>query len=270
MAIVRVNFNVYDAGEDFLNRLEREATRNLQSFLTLLSSYWRSTIDGPNYARHLKAMSVELARVRMLLEDSRTDTYYNQTRPEFLYQVLTSVMFPQVTGAPDPKLPDIEFREFLISILNSYYRGSIPSSIQDVVNLFVDGRATIVENFLEARKPTSGFDISDQFTFNVDVALDSPDDIDIFLADKNVRLMLNIIRPAHTLYRIRYILRDEWIGQQDPDANIADKVTDKLTIKLFQYDYEDFRRYCDGIDGLDRLGVKVPVQIENEDHSNQF
>jgi hypothetical protein len=269
MPVVRVNFNVYDAGEDFLNRLEREATRNLQGFLTLLSSYWRSTIDGSNYTREIKAISTEIARVRLLLEDSRTDTYYNQTRPEFLYQVLTSVMFPQ-GNAPNPNLPDLEFRQFLINILNSYYRGSIPSSIQDVVNLFVDGRARLVENFLEARKPTSGFDISDQFTFDIDVLLDNLDDIDIFLADKNIRLMLNIIRPAHTLYRIKYILQDEWIGQKNPDLNIGSKIIDQLRVDLFQYDYEDFRKFCCGVDGVDRLGVKKPIDVIGENHSLEF
>lgn len=269
MPITRVNFNTYEAGEDFLNRLEREAGRNLQSFLTLLSSYWRSTIDGPNYVRQIKAMCTELARIRLLLEDARTDAYYNQTRGEFLFQTLTSVMFPKGV-VPDPKLSDVEFRDFLVSILKSYYKGSIPSSIQNVMNLFVDGRAKIVENFLEARRPNSGFDISDQFTFDIDVFLDSPDDVDIFLADKNMRLMLDIIRPAHTLYRIKYILQDEWIGQKDPDLNQAEKVLDQVKIDIFQYDYEDFRRFCEGIDGLDRLGVKKVTDIINEDHSLDF
>lgn len=269
MPITRVNFNVYDGGEDFLNRLERESNRNLQSFLTLLSSYWRSTIDGPNYVRHIKAMCTELARIRLLLEDSRTDAYYTQTRGEFLYQVMTSVMFPKGI-IPDPKLADIEFRDFLISILKSYYKGSIPSSIESVMNLFVDGRAKIVENFLRARDPNSGFDISDQFTFDIDVFLDSPDDVDIFLADKNMRIMLSIIRPAHTLFRIKYILQDEWLGQKDPNNDVSGKVIDELRIDIFQYDYEDFRRFCDGIDGVDRLGIKTTINIEDEDHSFSF
>lgn len=270
MPITRINFNTYEAGEDFLARLDRESTRNLQSFLTLLSSYWRSSVDGPNYVRHIKAISTELARIRLLLEDSRTDAYYTQTRPEFVYQTLTTMLFPQKGGAPDPKLPDTEFRTFLIEILKTYYKGSIPTSLQSVVNLFVDGRAKIVENFLEARKQSSGFDISDQFTFDVNVMLDSPDNIDIFLADKNIRLMLNIIRPAHTLYRMKYILQDEWFGQQNPDQNVSGKITDNLSAVFAGYDYEDFRRYCDGIDGIDRLGVKKPIDVVNEDHSLDF
>lgn len=269
MPIVRVNFNVYDSGQDFLNRLERESTRNLQSFLTLLSSYWRSTVDGPSYVRMIKAMCTELARIRLILEDSRTDAYYNQTRPEFLYQVLTSVMFPK-GNIPDPKLPDLDFRDFLISVLASYYKGTIPSSMQDAINLFVGGRAKIVENFLEARDINSGLDISDQFTFDIDVLLDSPNDINVFLADKNIKTIMSILRPAHTLYRIKYILQDEWLGQKDLDKNIAGKVVDELHVDIFNYGYEDFRRYCAGVDGLDRLGVKVPIDIVDEDHSDQF
>lgn len=273
MPILRVNFNTYEEGEQYVNRLSTEANRNFQVFLTLLSSYWTSTVDGPNYTREIKAMAIELARIRLALDDVRTDTYYGQVRADFMYQVLTSVLFPQRAGAPDPGLSDLDFRDFLVEIVKIYFQGSIPKSMKDAVELFVTGRVVVTEAFKEAQRPDSGFDISDQFTFCVDVILDSPGSTDVFLADKNVRILLNIVRPAHTLYKLRFVLEDEWFGGQDPDSNDpskSNKIADAFTWTLSCYNYEDFRRFVEGVEGVDLLGTKKAVAISGEDHSADF
>lgn len=272
MSLIRINFNTFEDGEEYKVRLTDEANRNLKIFFTLLSSYWLSVIDGPNYARELKAVSIELARLRLALDDVRSDTYYTNTRSEFLFQVLGDAIFPVNATAPDPHLDDLDFRDFLNKILSIYFRGSIPKSMQDAVELLVGKNAEvrIIEYFLEARKPGSGFDISDQFGFGVDIILGSPSDVDVFLADRNIRLLLNIIRPAHTLFRLRFILRDEWIGQQNPAIGKFAKITDSLSWVLSNYGYEDFRKFVEGIDGVDLLGAKKLKHVTAESHSADF
>lgn len=274
MAIVRVNFNTFEDGEEYRFRLSEEANRNLRIFFTLLSSYWQSTIDGPNYARELKAMSIEVARLRLALEEIRTDTYYASTRSEFLFQVFTQALFPK--KAPDPGLSDLDFRDFLLQILDIYFKGSIPESMRRAAELLVGGsRVVITEYFEEARKPGSGFDISDQFGFGVDVIMESPGDVDVFLADRNIRILLNIMRPAHTLFRLRFILEDEFVGNQDPDepsdaTGFNAKILDEFRFVLDCYDYEDFRRFVGGVEGIDLLGVKKSKSVLGEDHSADF
>lgn len=278
MAIVRVSFDAYEEGEQYRARLVEEANRNFQVFLTLLSSYWQSTIDGPNYAREIKSMSLELARIRLALEDVRTDTYYSATRSEFLYQVLSSMLFPGKIGqmgrgkddpAPDPRLPDRELRQFLLNVLKIYFKGSVPSSMTDAVDLFVNGKIRLTEAFLEARKPGSGFDISDQHAFIIDVILDSPSSTDVILADRNIRILLGIVRPSHTLVRLKYVLEDEWLGQSDPDpnANKPNKILDHLRWSMSTYGYEDFRKFVDGVFGVDPFGFKKPKSVVGEPHS---
>lgn len=278
MAIVRVSFDAYEEGEQYRARLVEEANRNFKVFLTLLSSYWQSTIDGPNYAREIKAMSLELARIRLALEDIRTDTHYSTTRTEFLYQVLSSMLFPRRLGqmsrgrdeaAPDPALPDAELKEFLIEVLKIYFKGSVPSSMVDAVDLLVKGKVVLTEAFLDARRPGSGFDISDQHAFLIDVILDSPSTTDTVLADRNIRILLGIIRPSHTLLRVKYVLEDEWMGQSDPDpaANKPDKILDALRWSMSGYDYEDFRKFVDGVHGVDDLGFKKSKSVADEPHS---
>jgi hypothetical protein len=270
MPILRVNNNAFEEGEDYLKNLNDEADRNFQIFLALLSSYWQSTIDGPNYAREIKAMSIALAKIRLSLDQVRTDTYYKSVRSEYLYQVLTSMLFPSVKGAPDPKFADLDFRDFLQSIVTIYFAGSIPLSMQSAVELFTTGAQVVVkENYAETRNPASGFDISDEFGFDIDVILPSPSTIDMFLADKNIRLLLDIIRPAHTLYRLRYILQDTYVGQQTGIQ--PNKIIDTLNqFTISSYGYEDFRKFIDGVEGVDASGAKKIIYVTGEDDSSQF
>jgi len=274
LALVRINFNTYEDGEEYRIRLSEEANRNLKLFFAMLSSYWQSSIDGPNYARELKAMSIELARLRLALEDIRTDTFYSDVRSDFIYQVLTQVLFPK--GGPDPRFTDLDFRDFLLKIVKIYFQGSIPQSMEDAVQLLVgDSEVVIKEYFLEGRNPGSSFDISDQFGFGVDVIMNSPGDVDVFLADRNIRILLNVIRPAHTLFRLRFILKDEFMGNQDPDQptdaiGFNAKIIDSFNFVLSCYDYEDFRRFVEGMEGIDYLGTKKSSSIVGEDHSSSF
>ena len=258
--------NVFENGEEYKLRLETEAQANLKTFLALLSSYWQSNIEGPNYTRELKAVSIALARLRLALEDIRTDTFFNQTRADFLYQTVTQVLFPN--GAPNTKLGDVEFRDFLLQIISIYFQGCIPLSMKQAVELFTGPGSIIKENFRESLNPASGLDISDQFGFSFDILLESPGSIDTILADQNIRLVLGIIRPAHTLYKIKYILQDTYVGQQNQGD--SSKVLDQLSFALSDYGYEDFRRFFGGVDRIDLLGVQRAISVVGEDHSSDF
>lgn len=280
MTIIRVNQNTYESGEEWNNRLLAESQREFTILLSLLSSYFTSKIDGPNYARELKAMAIELSRLRLTLSDAMNDTYFSATRGEYLWQVLTVMLFPatfgyQTGGAPTIDQTDIQFRTFLNQLILIYFKGSIPPSIQKAVELVVGGTVILRQNFLEARQPASGLDISDEYGFEVDIFLPFVNNIDIFLADKNIRLLLQIIRPAHTIYILKYILQDMYLGQQQPlgPNGISPqpaKVTDSFTFSLTNYSYEDFRRFVGGVAGLDANGFKHAEQVVNEDHSSDF
>ncbi len=274
MPIVRASLNAYEAGEEYLANLAKESDVNFRILLALLSSYWQSGIDGPNYARELKAVALELSRVRLLLEEVRQDADFSTTRTEFLYQVVTSVLFPQ-GRVPDLGKTDVDFQAFLAEIVKIYFAGSVPESIKKAVDLVIGAKSVVRENFEEARRPGSGFDISDQFGFTVDVALDSPGQVDLFLADRNVRILLSIIRPSHTLYRLKYILNDLWLGPgpspADPPSDVqTHKAVDKAIGSISNYGYEDFRRFVEGVKGVDVLGGKAPIEVVDEDHSHEF
>lgn len=268
----RPNVNAYESGEVYLATLQNEVERNFAILLSLLSSYWKSRVDGPNYARSMKAMSIALSQVRLSLGEIYSDSEYAATRGEFLYQVVTNLMFP--TEAPDLQSSDVDFRKFLSELIPLYFSGSVPESIKSAVELLTGGDVVLYEMFEEARKPGSGFDISDQFSFGIDVILNSPSQTNTFLSDRNIRILLQILRPAHTLYRLRFVLTDEYFGNQTKPVTGSpyepNKILDRPTFDLAEYRYEDFRKYVLGVKGVDPLGFKVSRSVIAEDHSSDF
>jgi hypothetical protein len=207
------------------------------------------------------------------MEDIQLDQSYATTRTEFLYQILTAALFPgppygNGAGAPDLEKTDVEFRDFLNQVIRIYFKGSVPSSIYKSVELLTGGQITFRQNYLEARKKGSGFDISDEFGMTIDVILPNPSSLNVFLADKNIQILLNIVRPAHTLYVLKFILRDVYTGQST--SSHPAKVADDFTFDLSNYSYEDFRKFVLGVDRIDPKGFKKAVVVTGEDHSMDF
>ncbi len=262
----RVNRTTSATGKEYNLRLLQRAQPIFTTLLNLLASTYISAVQGPNYTTELKAVAVELARLELALEDVDTDRTINTTRPEFLYSIIGYFLF-QNGSIPNLQWDDEQFRNVLINLIRIYFQGSIPKSMGDVAKLFIDGDIQVKENFLLIRQGASGLDISDEFGFDLDVVipLGGGFPVDIFNADGAIRQVLDIVRPAHTLYRLRYIFQDRYIPN-DP----LGKILDAMRWYMSCYYYEDFRSYCAGIRDRDRLGVKRNQQVLAEDHSSDF
>jgi hypothetical protein len=232
--------------------------------MNLLPSTYISTVSGPNYSVELLAVATELSRIELSLEDVYSDSDFSSTRSEFLYSIIGYLVFLE-GELPTTTFDDQEFREFLINVIRIYFQGSIPKSLQEAVELLIPTGVSVTENYLLARIANSGYDISDQFGFQVTVDSTTtgfPEDV--FSLDRDIRLLLNLLRPAHTLFQIRYLFRDPY------DPNSGSGVLDANRFRMSNYWYEDFRVFPKGLKGRDRLGVKVNVRVTGEDHSGDF
>ena len=248
--------------QQYLVKLNEESNINFQILINLLSSYWKSTIEGPEYTKHLKALAIELARIRITLSNIFTDIEYKSTRTEFLYQTLTYLMMKN--KSINTAMSDVEFRDFLVNLLKVYFKGSIPSSIKSAVELITNSEVVITEKFNDKNS-----DISSEFEFDVSIKINNVSEG--IMSDFSVKTILDIIRPAHTIYRVMFILNDEYIGASEKDGcSYSDSVIDSLDYKLDAYSYEDFRMNNLGIKGVDELGRKVKKTVINEDHSSDF
>lgn len=254
----RLNFTVSQTGREYQLRLLQRSQAIFSSLLNLLPSNYVSTIAGPNYTVELKAVAVELAKIELTLEDVDRDRDFRHTRPEFLYSIVGYLLLTN-GRLPPLEFSDKEFQNFLLALVAIYFQGSVPKSIRDVAALFLSGDVRVTENFLEVRAGASGFDISDQFGFGIDVVLPEGAGFpsNVIGIDATIRLLLNIVRPAHTLFRIRFVFREVF--------HTSD-VVDAMQWCLRVYHYDDFRTYWAGLRDRDRLGRKVNRTVTDEEH----
>lgn len=259
----RLNFSVERSGKEYNLRVLQRAQVIFTNLLNLLPSNYISAIQGPNYTNELKAISVELAKIELALEDVDLDRDFSHTRSEFLQSIVGYLCF--LNGRLPPlDFDDEEFRRFFLSLINIYFQGSIPKSIKDATALFITQEFTVDENFLMVRAGASGMDISDQFGFKIDILTSGAFPPELFLLDSALRIILDLVRPAHTIFTLRYVFTDTY------NPNSGTGVLDAMRWKMATYYYEEFRGYCAGIRDRDRLGRKANQAVTDEDHSSDF
>ena len=260
----QLNFSIERKGKEYNLRLLQRAQVLFTNLLNILPSNYISAIQGPNYTTELKAMAVELARIELELEAVDLDRSFEHTRSEFLQSIIGYLLF--LNGRIPPlDFDDVEFRRFFISLIKIYFQGSTPASIRDATALFISDEFEVKENFLLVRAGASGLDISDQFGFQIDILTNNTFPPGLFQLDSALRIVIDLVRPAHTIFRIRYIFTDDY-NPNEPEG----RVLDAMRWRLAAYYYEDFRIYCGGIRDRDRLGKKVNEAVFNEDHSADF
>jgi len=262
----RINFNIERKGKEYQLRVIQRAQTIFSTLLNLLPSNYVAAVQGANYTNELKVVAVELAKIELELEDINLDIDFSATRSEFLYSIAGYLVF--LNGRiPALEFDGEEFRRFVLSLIRIYFQGSVPKSIRDAVDLFLAGEFEVLENFLLVRQGVSGLDISDQFGFQVNVEAPPGEGLpeDIFGIQGAIKTVVNVVRPAHTLFRIRYIFNDDYV----PNGEIGE-VLDAMRWWLAAYYYDDFRSYWDGLRDRDRLGRKTNCRVTGEDHSADF
>jgi len=262
----RLNSNTNSSGKEYNLRLIQRAQTIFSTLLGILPSNYLSATAGANYTQALKAVSVELARIELALEDIDRDRDFTATRSDFLYSIIGYLVLVN-SKIPEIEQSDEEFRNFLLNLIRIYFQGSIPESMKDVVDLFLIGDITVTEAFKLVRQEASGLDISDEFVFSVDYMVPPGGGfpLNLFESDSSIRQILDLVRPAHTLYTIRFIFSDRYLPNEP-----FGRILDAMRWSLNAYYYEDFRSYWQGIRDKDRLGKKVNRYVVGEDHSRDF
>lgn len=262
----RLNFGIERSGKEYNLRVLQRSQAVFSTLLALLPSNYASSVQGPNYTVELKAVAVEIARLELALEDVDLDSNYSRTRSDFLFSIVGYLCFLN-NRLPSLEFDDDEFRQFLLNLIRIYFQGSIPAAIKDAVGLFLKTKFQILENFLLIRQGSAGLDISDQFGFQIDVATGNEFPSDIFDLQSSIRVILDIVRPAHTLFRVRFVFTDDFNPNPTPEDPMG-RVVDAMRWKLQSYYYEDYRNYWAGLRDRDRLGKKENQVVSAEGHGS--
>lgn len=240
--------------QDRKHRVREQVDRIMEVFLQLLPSNYVSQISGPFYTLQFQAAAEQIADFQVTAQESFADTQYDYTRPEFLFQILGTLVFPDAHSDGYPQIDgDLTFRYFLQRMVVLLLQGATKLTIEEGLRLLADAAGEenvdfeVIERGLSHRElgASSGWTLDDQFTFEVNVTkLVNGLPLDPFTLQENVRIVMRALKPAHTLYDYRHLFQETF----------GALFTDTISFEMSNYFYEDFRHWCQGIKQISGTG----------------
>lgn len=238
---------VGDPTQDRITVKRGQVDRIMDVFLQLLPSNYVSQVTGPFYTLQFQAAAEQIAEIQITAQEAFGDTAYEYLRPEFMFQILGVLVFPDARDDGYPTLRgDLTYRDFLRRMVELLLQGATRSTIQEGLELLSGAVFEVLEKSVLSRQtPNSAWLLDDQFTFEVNVSEENSSGTqqfpeEPFILQENVRIVLRALKPAHTLYDYRHLFT-ETFGQFFSEA---------LSFDWENYYYEDFRVFCCGVKNI--------------------
>ena len=153
-------------GQQVLNKERLLTNRIVAVFMATVPSNYVSQTLGPQYILQFQAIAEQLAKLQLTVLELGQDPDFDFTRPEFIYQFLASLIFPDgdLKGLPNIQ-GDQSYRDFLKTMVRLLLEGATPDANREAVEALSFAEVSLVEKFKSKdSKP------QDQFTFEVDVS----------------------------------------------------------------------------------------------------
>ena len=289
-----------EIGQDFYTVHRNQVEKIMDTFLQILPSNYVAKVRGPFYSLQFQSAAEELARIQIMAQETLSDTDYDFTRTEFLYQILGYLVNPDYLNRDFRFDTDLEWRSFLKRMVILLLNGSRKSTIQQGIYLLTEGDLTIIEKSEEIKRvKNTAYTLADQFEFEVSlsvinntssnqnhshrISIDKNGNgktVEIigdhsahthevhkfevlpaedgghthtlvsqfsesikYLFD-NLPLVLDILKPAHTIYQFRHLFREVF----------SNLFTDTFNLDLNLSHYDDLRKFCEGAKNISGSG----------------
>jgi hypothetical protein len=264
-----------------VERATNDITRRiLDTFFTLLPSVYVSKVLGPNYSRHFLALAEALAKTQLELEEVGLDSDVDFTRPEYLWQIVGTLVFPEPQKLGIPEIDgDVSYRTFLARMTLLLLQGSSKDTLVEGVNLLA-GKAvvSVLAKVDHLRSPGVLWTSRDQNSLEIDVrapgSWTDPDTGEVivgplgtgfpedpFKLERNIRRILKALAPSAVLWDYRHVFEDilETIGE------------DTVSWEMSSYYYDDIRKFCSGMKELTGSeGITLPGKLLFTDTARSF
>jgi len=240
----------------------------MAAFRAVLPSNYVSATNGPWYSLQFQAMAEQLADIQLSEGEVLKDSYWDFTRPEFLWEVLGQYIFPMADSRGGvPQIDgDLAYRDFLHKMVDSLLQGATVASLRQGLEAIDPAvTVTILERYLETppRDPDGGYTIDDQFFMDIYVeGAGGGFPEDPFVYQQNAALVQRALKPAHVLCGLGYLFRDSF-DQIATDA-------DGLAWELDDYRYDDLRKWCEGAQAILSTGSTLSNRFYFSDPTVSF
>lgn len=244
----------------------------LRTFQQVLPSNYVAEIPGPYYVLQYQGIAEQLARIQLELEDVGLESDVDFARPEFLWQMIGTLVFPDTTQAPRgiPEVDgDLNYREFLRRMIVLLLQGATEDVVEEGLNLLTEAVVQVLAKVDFSDREISYWGFGEQHEFEINVlcqtvftdpetgeliegALGTGFPVDPFRVLRNNLRILRALKPAKALFEYRHLFLDSF----------GDLFTAEPMVELDPWYYEDFRKFCCGMKEITgEEGATLAVQL---------
>jgi hypothetical protein len=255
------------SGQQYLIRRAELIDEILVTFRAVLPSNYVASTNGPWYSLQFQAMADQLAEIQLKTTQVFQDSNWDFTRPEFLWQVLGALVFPDADM--EEGIPEIDgdtlYRSFLLKMVNLLLQGATKMAmVGGIEALDPNVTAYIIEKVMGSppRDPEGLWTIDNQFEVEVFIAAHNQFPTDPFVLERNVQIVLAALKPAHVIYSYSHLFRDAFDTIASDDGG--------MSWGLDSYYYDDTRKWCLGAKTIVGTGDTLTSRTSFRDPSVSF
>jgi len=264
------------------SRTLRDITNSiLRTFQQILPSNYVAEVPGPYYVLQYQALAEQLAQIQLELEDVGLESDVDFARPEFLWQMIGTLVFPDTTKSP-PGIPEVDgdltYREFLRRMILLLLQGATKDVVEEGLELLTEAVIQVLAKVDFATDPNTAWGFGEQNEFEINVlcvtvftdpttgdlitgALGTGFPEEPFKVLRNNIRILRALKPAKALYEYRHLFLDAF----------GELFSAEPMIDLDPWYYEDFRKFCCGMKEINGdQGTTLPGRMLFQDVTLDF
>jgi len=244
-------------GQQGTRKLRDITNSILRTFQQVLPSNYVAEIPGAYYVLQYQGLAEQLAKIQLQLEDVGLESDVDFARPEFLWQMIGTLVFPDTRKSPRgiPEVDgDLTYREFLRRMILLLLQGATQDVVEEGLELLTEAVIQVLAKVDFANDPNTAWGFAEQHEFEINVlcvtVFTDPDTGELITGElgtgfpedpfkvlRNNRRILRALKPAKALYEYRHLFLDAF----------GELFNAEPMIDLDPWYYEDFRKFCCGM-----------------------
>ena len=195
---------------DLRSTIFKKYMYNIHSRRNLLEAVpvnYNTSIDDTNFYKILRSFSLEFADLKVEVDSLNDNAYLDTAQKDAIYKNFGSMVNLEKQSDWDYE----KYRRLIQGVIKSLLSGPTKQSIEDAVNLFINydnmysdkdklADIKIYELYKnEGADPAIYDGIHTQFSFIVEVSKNIDVGIDQDVLNRDLKYIINILKPAHTL-----------------------------------------------------------------------